>query len=116
MSTVPANTMPPIRREVLGLDPNQPVYNVKAMNQVLEDSVTERRFNMTLLAAFASTALLLACSGILGVMAYIVAQRRIEIGIRMALGARRADVLKLILWRGMRLALAGWVLSHCGGA
>jgi len=81
------------------------------MESIIADSLAQRRFAMMLLATFAALALLLACIGIYGVMAYLVTQRTQEIGIRMALGARRLDVLSLILWRGAKLALIGVVIG-----
>jgi len=81
------------------------------MDSIVADSLAPRRFAMMVLGFFAFTALLLAAIGIYGVMAYFVNQRVREIGIRMALGARRADVLKVVVSRGMSLALAGVVVG-----
>jgi putative ABC transport system permease protein len=96
-----------VRREVAAVDPEQPVANVRTMEERLAESVAQRRFNMTLLGIFACVALVLAGVGVYGVMAYAVARRTHEIGIRVALGARRGDVLRLVLRQGMWLALAG---------
>jgi len=100
-----------IRSEVQAVDPDLPVFGVRSMDSIVADSLAPRRFAMMVLGFFAFTALLLAAIGIYGVMAYFVNQRVREIGIRMALGARRADVLKVVVSRGMSLALAGVVVG-----
>jgi putative ABC transport system permease protein len=100
---------PRIRREIQGIDPGLPVFNVSSMNDVLDRSLAPRRFSASLVGAFAGLALLLASVGIYGLLAYMVGQRSREIGLRMALGAGRADVLKLFLQKGVLLAAAGIV-------
>jgi putative ABC transport system permease protein len=103
----PSNTVSPARAEIRSLDKGIPVFNVKTMNDVLMTSVSQQRMSMLLLSAFAAFALLLAMIGIYGVTAYYVTQRTQEIGIRLALGAQIGDVMKLVLKRGMLLAMIG---------
>ncbi|HVF43315.1 MAG TPA: ABC transporter permease [Pyrinomonadaceae bacterium] len=103
----PASLAPAARREVLAVDPEQPVANMKTMRQRIDESVAPRRFNMALLGLFACVAVALAAVGIYGVMSYAVARRTHEIGVRVALGAQGRDVLRLVLSQGMWLAVAG---------
>jgi putative ABC transport system permease protein len=110
----PSKTIRAVRREVLSIDKDQPVYNISTMEQLLNSSIAQRRLSMMMLGAFALLALLLAISGIFGVMAYSVAQRTHEIGIRMALGAQKKDVLRLIMGHGMRLTLSGIFVGLVG--
>ena len=100
-----------VRHIVSSLDANQPVTNVRFMQDMLEDVLAQRRLNMFLLAIFATVAMLLAAIGIYGVMAYGVSQRTHEIGVRMALGAEPGDVLKMIVGEAMRLAAIGMAIG-----
>jgi len=105
-----------VQREVRALDPDQPVYLVRTMRELMSESIARRRLSMLLLAIFAGAALLLASIGLYGVMSYTVAQRTHEVGIRMALGAGRTDVVRLVLGHSLRLAFSGswWGFSAPG--
>jgi putative ABC transport system permease protein len=103
-----------IRSAVQSIDRDQPLANVRSMEQILASSVAEPRFRTTLLSAFAMLALALAGVGIYGVMSYSVARRTHEIGIRMALGARPNDTLKLVVGHGMALSLIGVTVGLAG--
>ena len=104
-----------VRGEVRALDRELPVYDVKTMGQLLADSMALRRFSMLLLGLFAAVAVTLAGVGIYGVVSYSVTQRTREIGIRMALGAQRGDVLRFVLGRGLGLVLLGIAIGLAGG-
>jgi predicted permease len=106
-SLPPSLLEPQIRREVQSVDPSLPVFNVRSMREVMDDSLAPRRFSSSLVGAFAAVALLLASLGIYGLLAYMVGQKSHEIGIRIALGAQPSDILKLVLRRGMLLSGAG---------
>ena len=110
----PLNLTAAVRRQVQALDPNQPVYNVSTMERTLDQSLITQRLSMTLLAFLASLALILAAVGIYGVMSYTVTQRSHEFGIRMAIGAQPRDVFRMVIWRGMMLALIGVAFGLVG--
>ncbi len=106
----PASTLEPqIRGAIQSVDPGLPVFGVTSLDQVLDASLASRRFSANLVAGFAGGALLLASIGIYGLLAYMVGQRSREIGLRLALGAQRADVLRLVLGKGVVLAGLGIV-------
>ena len=102
-----ATLIPAVKSQIWSVDKNQPVSDIKTMDQVLSDSLARRRIYMALLGMFAGAALLLAAVGIYGVMSNTVNQRVHEIGLRLALGADRADILRLILSEGTKIAFVG---------
>ena len=110
----PASLAAAVRKEVKAIDPDQPVAAVRTMDEWVDMSVASSRYRTVLLGLLALVALVLASTGIYGVMSYSVAQRTHEIGVRMALGARRFDVLKLVVRQGMILVVIGVALGIAG--
>jgi putative ABC transport system permease protein len=103
----PLASVAPVKAAVQAVDPTQPVYDIATMDQRLSESMAPQRFNALLVGVFALAALGLAGVGIYGVLAFSVARRTPEIGVRMALGARRAEVLTLVVGEGLRLCALG---------
>jgi len=115
-SPPPGQIAPAIRAALHSIDPDVPVTAVQNMEQVIEDAVWQQRTETSVLAGFAALALLLAIVGIYAVMSYVVGSRTQEIGIRMALGAQRTDVLGMVLTQSMRPVVAGLVTGVLGAA
>ncbi|HET9177600.1 MAG TPA: ABC transporter permease [Terriglobia bacterium] len=110
----PDSIVSAVRAQVRDIDPDQPLYHVAALQQVLSESLAPRRFNLLLLGIFALIALALATVGIYGVMAFSVTQRTHEIGIRMALGAQKGQVLRMVIGHGLKLAVIGIAVGIAG--
>jgi putative ABC transport system permease protein len=100
-----------VREQVRAVDRTLPVFGAQTLNETISDSLSQRRFSMEMIGLFALTALLLAALGIYGVISYLVTERTHEIGIRLALGAQRRNILGIVLGQGLRLALTGAVVG-----
>jgi predicted permease len=107
----PAAVVGSIRKATRELDPRDVIYNTETMEDVWSSSLAARRFSMILLSVFAGLALVLACVGIYGVISYLVGQRTREIGVRIALGAQRRDILQLVLSHGTKMTTLGAVVG-----
>jgi putative ABC transport system permease protein len=105
----PASLMKLVRHSVQEIDSREVIYGVQTLDQVLAGALAPRRLSMILLGVFAGLAVVLACVGIYGVVSYLVGERTHEIGLRVALGAQRSDVMRLVLGEGAKMALAGVV-------
>jgi predicted permease len=103
----PMALVPPVKQAIHSVDPDQPVSNIRTFDEVLDEEVAPRRVGAAVVAAFAAVALLLASLGVYGVLSNFVADQTAEIGVRLALGAGRRDILRLVLGQGLTLALAG---------
>jgi predicted permease len=115
-TATPASVVEGIRAEIRRAAPDLPIVSTVTMDEAVAASVAQPRFRMLLLVLFAMAATLIATCGIYGLMAYAVTQRRREIGVRMALGAERRDVLRLVLTRALRIVLAGLIVGLAGAA
>jgi putative ABC transport system permease protein len=113
-ASAPGAFIDPVKKAIAAFVPDQPVSSVETMEEVVRDSVGSRRFPMLLLSVFAALALVLAAVGISGVVSYAAAQRTREIGIRVALGASKVDVLRLVVTQSMLWAAGGTALGIVG--
>ena len=109
-----AGVISAMKRQIWSLDSGIPLNRVQSMDELIGESLAERQFNMSLLGLFAGLAMILVVVGVYGVISYNVSQRTNEIGIRIAIGARRANILKMILGQGARMAAAGLAIGALG--
>jgi putative ABC transport system permease protein len=110
----PLSLVPSVRAAMRAIDPNQPLSNIRTMDEMLSRLVAQRRFSATLVASFAVLALVLASIGAYGVTSYLVAQRTKEIGVRLALGADPKAVTRLVVFDGMRVGVFGLLIGVAG--
>jgi putative ABC transport system permease protein len=110
----PSTLVGAIRQAVLAIDPTQPLSQVRTMDEIVAASVAPRRFNTVVVGSFAFMALVLVATGIYGVMSYFVEQRRHEIGVRIALGSERRELIGLVMARGMKLGGVGLIVGLGG--
>jgi putative ABC transport system permease protein len=110
----PMNLLPSIREQVRALDTELPIYKARDLRDYVGDSVAQRRFTSLLVSVFAAAGLVLATVGLFGLISYSVEQRRIEIGIRIAVGAEKSDIIGMVLRSGVTLALAGILIGLAG--
>jgi putative ABC transport system permease protein len=110
----PMDLLPAVRQQVSEIDPQVPIYGAETLEQVAADSMAEPRMTASLVSLFGGLVLFLAVAGIYGVIAYWVTERTHEIGVRMALGAERRDVLRMVVGQGLRLALIGVAIGIAG--
>jgi putative ABC transport system permease protein len=117
MNLLVRTTVPPlsissaVRTQISAVDPDQPVTGIQTVDELMDKSRAQPRFTMMLLSFFSAAALALAVIGIYGVLAYFVAERRVELGIRLALGAERRDIVRMVLRQGMALVISGIVIG-----
>ena len=110
----PAELLPAIRDALARVDPEVPIANVRTAEEIVLRSLSRVTFVMLLIGIAAALALVLGTVGLYGVIAYVVGQRRTEIGIRMALGARAVEIMRMVVWQSLRIALAGVAVGIAG--
>jgi ABC-type antimicrobial peptide transport system permease subunit len=113
-TTDPMNLVAPIRKELASLDPQLPMAKIRAMEDYVSDAVAPNRFALILITIFAAVAMILAVVGLYGVISYALAQRTREIGIRLAFGAPRASIFRLLIGQGLRLTILGVAIGMLG--